>query len=80
MSNEKIEEPIDAEEIYEESSGNPEILDSEVSVNPEAPVTGARYDGNTHNIPNYIMIMDIYVKNIDKDGNNTWRKIYIIIY
>ena len=60
----------------EEASGDPKDLDSEESIYPEAPVSNDRSDSNTHRTPGYLMTMDTYVENIDKDDEKTRRKIY----
>ena len=49
---------------------------SEASDHTEVPVSGSIGDRNTNDTPDYVSTMDIYVKNIDKNDNNTWITIY----
>ena len=64
--NEKIEESVGAEEINEEASENPENIDAESSVHPEACVDVARYDKINHRKPVYLRTMVIDVETFDR--------------
>ena len=72
----KIEEPVDAEEIYKESSDDPKDLDTEATVHLEAPVAGTKYNEGIHRTPAYLMNIYINVEHINRDDDNTWRTIY----
>ena len=78
--NSKIEESIGAEEFSEDASGDPGDLDSEASSPPGVPVSSSIDDGNTHKTNEYLMTIDIDVKNINKYDKNAGRKIYEAIY
>ena len=59
--------------ISEESRENPDNIDVEESVNPEAPVYVARGYGGIHMPPEYLLKMDIDVKNTNIYDNKTQR-------
>ena len=76
----KIEEPVDAEEIYENASADTEYLDAQASVHPAVPVDGAKDDGYTHNTPAYTVKIDRYiliipVKTISRHGGQSTRRL-----
>ena len=61
----------------------PEDLDADSSFLPEVPENnevlgeGARDEVNTYNTSYYDTRMDLYISNIYKNENNTWRTIYV---
>ena len=74
--NDKVEVPVDADEITEDAHTNYDNLYSEVTVHPKATVDVARDDKCTHKISTHFKTMEIESKYIDKDNKKTWRKIY----
>ena len=72
------EEPEDQDaeaSAYPEVDEMPKDQDAEASDHNEVPGIGARYCRNIHNTTDYLMKMDIDVKNIDKNDNKTWSAI-----
>ena len=74
--NDKTEVHVSAEEIFEETSDYPESIDVEASVHSEAPVEGTKDFKNPQRKSEFNTTMDLNVKKIDKNDNNTWEKIY----
>ena len=62
----KLKKSVEARDIFEEASGNPEDQYEESSALPEVQVAVSRNDANTHKTLEYFRTMNIYVENIDK--------------